>query len=97
RQLFGSDTFTIFPYQLGEGNDEATASGAWWFYQKMGFRPRDPATLKLMRRELAKAKDSPRHRSSLATLRRLARENLYLPLAHERDDVIGRLELPNVG
>jgi hypothetical protein len=97
RYLFGSDTFTIFPYQLGEGNDEATASGAWWFYQKMGFRPRDPATLRLMRRELAKAKRSPRHRSSLATLRRLARQNLYLPLARERDDVIGRIELPNVG
>lgn len=97
RHLFGSDTFTIFPYQLGEGNDEAVASGAWWFYQKMGFRPRDPATLRLMRRELARMRRFPGRRSGLATLRRLARENLYLPLARERDDVIGRLELPNVG
>ena len=97
RHLFGSDTFTIFPYQLGEGNDEAVASGAWWFYQKMGFRPRDPATARLMRRELASMKRSPGRRSSLGTLHRLARANLYLSLGRERDDVIGRLELPNLG
>src|SRR5262249_3707767 len=47
RHLFGVDTFTIYPYQLGEGNEEAIQSGAWWFYQKMGFRPKDPATRKL--------------------------------------------------
>ena len=97
RHLFGSDTFTIFPYQLGEGNEEAVASGAWWFYQKMGFRPRDAAATRLMRRELARMDSSPGHRTGPATLRRLAKENLYLALGRERDDVIGRLELPNVG
>jgi len=95
--LFGSDTFTIFPYQLGEGNAEAVASGAWWFYQKMGFRPRDPAARRLMHQELARMKASPRHRTGPANLRRLARENLYLALGREREDVIGRLELPHVG
>jgi len=97
RHLFGSDTFTIFPYQLGEGNEEAVASGAWWFYQKMGFRPRDAAVTRLMLRELARMKSSPRHRTGPATLKRMAKENLYLRLGRERDDVIGRLELPNVG
>src|SRR5262249_24054564 len=39
--LFGSDAFTIFPYQLGGyGNAEALDSGAWWFYRKLGFVPR---------------------------------------------------------
>jgi hypothetical protein len=41
--LFDVDSFTINPYQLGDGNDEALASGAWWFYYKFGFaraRPR---------------------------------------------------------
>ena len=42
RNMFKARTFTLFPYQLGgEGNDEGLASGAWWFYQKLGFRPRD--------------------------------------------------------
>ncbi len=51
RHLFGADTFTIDPYQLGRGNPEALLSGAWWFYQKLGFRPRDRATLRLMNGE----------------------------------------------
>jgi len=97
RHLFGSDTFTIFPYQLGEGNDEAIESGAWWFYQKMGFRPRERTTLRLMRAELRRLGRRPQHRSSLGTLRRLAGANLYLSLGRERDDVIGELPLPSVG
>jgi hypothetical protein len=98
RHLFGPDTFTIFPYQLGGyGNEEALASGAWWFYQKLGFRPRAPHVVALMNDELARMKADPKHRSSLETLRVLASENLYFPLGKERDDAIGLLELPNVG
>ena len=40
--MFGSDTFAIYPYQLGHENDEGLDSGAWWFYYKLGFRPREP-------------------------------------------------------
>jgi hypothetical protein len=98
RHLFGAETFTIFPYQLGDGNDEAIASGAWWFYRKFGFAPRDGATRALVRAEEARMRRRPAHRSSPATLRRLARENLYFSLLRpEREDVIGRLELPAVG
>ncbi len=95
--LFGSTTFTIFPYQLGDGNDEALQSGAWWFYQKLGFRPRNSAVTRLMRRELAAMAKRPRHRSTIATLRRLACENLYYDMARPRDDVIGELHLGRVG
>jgi hypothetical protein len=98
RHLFGSDVFTIFPYQLGGyGNPEALASGAWWFYQKLGFRPRAPRVVSLMNEELARMKADPAHRSSVATLKILASENLYFDLGKERDDAIGVLELPNVG
>jgi hypothetical protein len=97
RLLFGCDTFTIVPYQLGEGNDEAIDSGAWWFYQKMGFRPRTPAAVSLMNQELARMRRDLVHRSSAAILRRLARHTVHLDLGRRRDDVLGRLELPNVG
>jgi hypothetical protein len=97
RHLFGSDSFTIYPYQLGDDNDEALQSGAWWFYQKLGFRPKDRGVLALMRRELAAMRRRPRHRSSIATLRRLARENVYYHLGRPRDDVIGLLDLAEVG
>ena len=95
--LFGSDTFTIYPYQLGDGNDDALQTGAWWFYQKLGFRPRGGAAKRLMQRELASMAKRPRHRSTLPTLRRLARENLYYHVGRSRDDVMGEFPLGRVG
>ena len=97
RWLYGCDAFTIVPYQLGEGNDEALESGAWWFYRKMGFQPRDRSALRLMKDELRRMRRDPSHRSSLATLRRLARANLHLYLGRPRSDVLGELPLANIG
>jgi hypothetical protein len=97
RRLFGCDAFTIVPYQLGQDNDEALRSGAWWFYHKAGFRPRDPAARRLMRAELSRLGRDPSHRSSLATLKRLAAAPLYLHLGVPRRDVMGEIPLANVG
>jgi hypothetical protein len=76
--IFGPRSFTIEPYQLGHHNDEAIESGAWWFYYKLGFRPRNTQIRELAREELARMRTNPRHRSSKATLRRLAQDYLYL-------------------
>lgn len=96
--LFGSDSFTIFPYQLGgSGNTEGLQSGAWWFYQKLGFLARDPDVLALMRRELATTRRNPRHRSTLATLKLLSEENVYWHKGAPRDDVIGIFPAAEVG
>ena len=98
RQLFGPDVFTIFPYQLGGyGNPEALESGAWWFYEKLGFCPRAPHIVALWRAERARMQEDPKHRSSIATLKTLASENMYFFLGKEREDALGLLELPNVG
>jgi hypothetical protein len=98
KHLFGGDTFTVYPYQLGgEGNNEGLRSGAWWFYQKLGFRARDPEVLALMRRELKRMRASRSYRSSLGTLKKLAAENVYLDLRRRREDVIGALPLGQVG
>lgn len=95
--IFGADTFTIYPYQLGHENDEALESGAWWFYQKLGFRSRDQRVLALMDRELDRIARDPGHRSSIDTLRQLANGNVYFQPGRPRDDVIGVLPLANVG
>jgi hypothetical protein len=97
RGLFDADTFTIYPYQLGDGNEEGIESGAWWFYYKLGFRPRNRAIQRLVVAELPRMRANPKHRSSPATLRALAKDNVYLSLGRERDDVIGRVPLANVG
>jgi len=96
--MFGVDTFTVFPYQLGgEGNEEGIESGAWWFYYKLGFRPRDPGVQRIARRELARMKARPSHRSSAATLRELASRNVFFTIGPARDDVIGLLPTDRIG
>jgi hypothetical protein len=75
--VFGSRSFTIEPYQLGRDNDEGIESAAWWFYFKLGFRPRDAATRELARAEVARLERRAQHRSSPATLRRLAEHHLF--------------------
>ncbi len=95
--LFGVDSFTVYPYQLGDGNEEGLASGAWWFYQKLGFRARDRGVLRLMERELARMRRTPGYRSDVDTLAQLARENVYWHRGRKRSDVIGLLPLADVG
>jgi hypothetical protein len=98
RHLLGCRAFAIYPYQLGgEGNTDGLHSGAWWFYQKLGFRPRAPEAVTLMEKELAMMRRRPAHRSSLATLRRLAAHNLYHHIGRPREDVMGVLPFANVG
>jgi hypothetical protein len=77
RHLFAATSFTIEPYQLGDHNEEGIESGAWWFYYKLGFRPRSAAIARLARAELARMRSDPRHRSSERTLTRLAKDYLY--------------------
>jgi hypothetical protein len=40
--LFQSTRFVANPYQFGAENDEAVATGAFWAYYKIGFRPMNP-------------------------------------------------------
>jgi hypothetical protein len=95
--LFGATAFSIDPYQLGYGNAEGLQSGAWWFYYKMGFRPEDPEVRRVLRGELAHMKKNPRHRSDPATLEELASEYMFLRLDRTPRQVLGGLELGNIG
>ena len=96
--VFGATTYSIDPYQLGSfGNNEGLRSGAWWFYYKLGFRPRDAGVKRVLRGELAAMKRDPRHRSSRATLERLASEHLFFELGDERGVALGALSPGSVG
>lgn len=98
QQLYGSDTFTIFPYQLGgDGNSEGLKSGAWWFYQKLGFRAREPSVLALMNAELRRMKKDPKHRTSIRDLRHLSTANVFWSEKKVRDDIIGLFPIGEVG
>jgi len=97
RALFGPGSFSLDPYQLGYDNAEGLRSGAWWFYYKLGFRPRDPGVRKLCRRERARMRRRPGHRSDLKTLRELSSESLFYPASPGRKDVLGRLDIGGLG
>jgi len=84
RHWFGAESFSLDPYQLGKGNDEAIDSGAWWFYYKLGFRPLTANARRLMRTELARMRADPAHRSSAATLRALAESHLVFDFDRAR-------------
>jgi len=96
-RLFGSDTFSADPYQLGHNNAEGLASGAWWFYYKLGFRPHDAGVRKLVREELAAMKADPGHRTSRRRLNRLASEYMFFHTAKTRRDVLGHIDLGAIG
>ena len=84
RHAFGAESFSLDQYQLGRDNDEAIASGAWWFYYKLGFRPLTADARRLMRVELARMRANRSHRSSAATLRVLAESHMLFDLDRAR-------------
>jgi hypothetical protein len=77
RHVFCVSNFSIEPYQLGHGNEEGIASGAWWFYARFGFRPRDPKVLRVARTELGKRARHPLYRSNRSALLRLASAHAF--------------------
>lgn len=80
RRVFPMRAVVVDRYQIGYQNDEALRSGALYFYQRLGFRPTDPATRRLLESERAKATRHPRYRSPRSVLKRLARSDLVLSL-----------------
>jgi hypothetical protein len=96
--LMHSDCFVLDPYQLGgEGNTDGLKTGVWWFYYKMGYRPRDPDIRQLALKEARKVKSKPGYRTPLHVLQELAEVEMYLYLGKKRDDVLSIFPLDNVG
>jgi len=76
RQALGVTSFSLDPYQIGYENEEAIASGAFWFYRKLGFRSTDRQLRALTAREEAKLAADSAYRTPPSVLRRLAAHNL---------------------
>jgi len=76
-QLAGVTCFSVYPYQIGQDNEEAIQSGAFWFYRKLGFRPGRPDLLAIAEREEKKIAGDSTHRTSTRTLRKLAEGHMF--------------------
>ena len=76
-QIAGITCFSVYPYQIGQDNEEAIKSGAFWFYRKLGFRPGRPDLLALTLAEEKKMSRDPKHRTSPRILRKLAEDHIF--------------------
>jgi hypothetical protein len=79
-QHYGAKRFLVDPFQFGAGNDEAIASGAFWFYHRLGFRPIDERLAGVAEVEAGRLRADPAYRTPPRTLKRLAGAKLQLAL-----------------
>jgi len=97
RQLHGIKAISVYPYQIGDGNEEAIASGAFWFYRKMGFRSMNTELEKLAQAEEKKVRANPRYRTSARTLRRLSKAHVVYELPEADRGAWDRFSMRNIG
>ena len=93
----GVAAFSLDPYQLGFENEEGIASGAFWFYRKLGFRPTEPEALQLAEKEEEKIRTRKGYRTSATTLRKLARSPMIFELDEERRGDWDRFQVRKIG
>ena len=70
--------FEAEPYQIGLHNPEGIASGAFWFYYKLGFRPQQNELRKIADKEYEKIEKNKKHRTTATTLISLAKSFMFL-------------------
>ena len=87
----------MYPYQIGDGNEEAIASGAFWFYRKMGFRSMDSSMEKLAQAEERKIQAKPGYHTSARVLRRLSKSHVVYELPEAERGAWDRFAMRNIG
>ncbi len=97
RQLHGTKAISVYPYQIGDGNEEAIDSGAFWFYRKLGFRSMDPELEKLAQREEEKIRANPKYRTPARTLRRLSKASVIYETPGAVPRAWDRFAMRNIG
>src|SRR5215468_3349720 len=96
-KFMGATCISMYPYQLGQNNDEAIESGAFWFYRKLGFRPGRTELVKLVEREEKRIAANPKYQSSPRTLRRLADGHVFYELPGSAAGAWNRFSTRNIG
>ncbi|HZE82494.1 MAG TPA: hypothetical protein VE604_16455 [Candidatus Polarisedimenticolia bacterium] len=97
RQWHGTNAISVYPYQIGDGNEEAIGSGAFWFYRKMGFRSMNPELEKAAQSEEKKVRTNASYRTPARTLRRLSKAHVVYELPEADRGAWDRFAMRNVG
>jgi len=86
----GASVISVYPYQIGQNNDEALDSGAFWFYRKLGFRCGLPEMEQLARTEETKIAADPQYRTPRRTLKRLAEAHIFYEINAHAGRAVGK-------
>jgi hypothetical protein len=97
KQLHGTNAISVYPYQIGDENEEAITSGAFWFYRKLGFRSMDPELEKLAQAEEKKVQANSKYRTAARTLRRLSKANVVYELSQAERGAWDQFSIRSVG
>lgn len=87
RQLFDTLNFEVEPYQFGKNNPEGLKSGAFWFYYRFGFRPKDKDLHTLAETEFKKIQNIKGYRSSIETLKLFTHSNLLANFGEKKNSL----------
>lgn len=90
---FGVGRFEAEGYQLGHGNPEGIKSGAYWFYDRLGFRTTDERLANIADTERASRARDRSHRTSAGILKKLASRPMWLDLFPEPAPVFDLVDL----
>jgi hypothetical protein len=80
RQLFQVNYFQVEASQFGLDSPEGIATGVFWFYHKLGFRPLNEQLRQLAKNEYQKIKSHKGYRSSEKTLIKFTEDDIFLKL-----------------
>ena len=97
RRLTGTKCISVYPYQIGQNNEEAIESGAFWFYRKLGFRPGRKDLLRLAEREEEKIAAREGYRTPPHILRQLAETHVFYELPGSEPGAWDRFSTRNLG
>lgn len=95
-QLLGINCFSVDPYQIGHENEEGLASGAFWFYRKLGFQPARPELVKLVRAEEKKIAAEKDYRTPVTILAKIAAGHVFYDCAEGGRDW-SKFQVRNLG
>ncbi|MBU0509294.1 hypothetical protein KKH27_10705 [bacterium] len=84
-------------YQIGHENEEGIASGAYWFWDKLGFRSTDPEIRRLADAERKKIARGNGYRTPRRLLRKLAQADVALSLEGRPPEKYEEYPLGKVG
>ena len=94
---FGARQLLVRSYQIGDDNEEALESGSFWFYYKLGFRSVNKEVRKLADKENEKIKANKNYRSSMSTLKKLAKGDIFFHVDPSKMVDFKELPLKNLG